>query len=229
MFSIVAWLPGHYRETAAGKEPLPDDDELVDLSRHGDSGAFGELVRRHYSACLRRAAFMIRNYGDAEDEVQNAFWKAFRRLSQYRGDGTFAAWLGRIVENQCLMRIREARRFRMLSLGEPRDSNLKVELSAGAASPEEELGAVQVRRLVRYEIARIPPLLRSVMVLRDVEQLPMPEVAMRLGLSIPAAKSRLMRARTELRERVSKHCGSKGSAMLTEPVRSGQAAYCRPR
>ena len=66
---------------------------------------------------------MIRNISDAEDEVQNAFWKAFQRLDQFRGDGSFGAWLNRIVENQCLMRIREERNSRFVYLDESSDSN----------------------------------------------------------------------------------------------------------
>jgi len=76
------------------------DQQLIDSARQGDTTAFGELIKRHYSSCLRRASSLIRNPTDAEDEVQNACWKAFERLAQFRGEGTFAAWLSRIVENQ---------------------------------------------------------------------------------------------------------------------------------
>jgi RNA polymerase sigma-70 factor (ECF subfamily) len=177
--------------------------------------------------CLKRAIFIVRNRTDAEDEVQNAFWKAFQRLIQYRGDGTFSAWLGRIVENQCLMRIREERKSRFVYLDQTIDSNARLELVGRLASPEDLLGEQQVVNLIRREISRIPPLLRNVMMLRDVEQLPMPEVALRLGLSIPAAKSRLMRARNELRLRVARHCGPRGCASLTQRSRYAQAAFCR--
>src|SRR5579864_2329537 len=88
------------------------EQQLVDSARQGDATAFGELIKRHYSSCLKRASSLIRNPTDAEDEVQNACWKAFERLGQFRGDGTFSAWLSRIVENQCLMRIREDRQAR---------------------------------------------------------------------------------------------------------------------
>ena len=204
-----------------------NDDELVELSRQGDARAFGELIQRYYNTCLKRATFMVRNRSDAEDEVQNACWKAFQRLAQYRGDGTFSAWLCRIVENQCLMRIREERISQFVYLDESTDSNVRLELVGKLASPEDELGEQQVVNLIRREISLIPPLLRNVMVLRDVEQLPMPDVATRLGLSVPAAKSRLMRARAELRLRVAKHCGPKGCASLTQRARYMQAAYCR--
>ena len=204
-----------------------EDEKLVERARLGDRSAFNDLIQKHYTTCLKRAMYMIRNRSDAEDEVQNACWKAFQRLEQYRGEGTFSAWLSRIVENQCLMRIREERKSSFVYLDESTESNVRLELVGQRADPEDELGEQQVANLIRREILLIPPLLRNVMLLRDVEQLPMPDVASRLGVSVPAAKSRLMRARAELRLRVAKHCGPKGCATLTHRARYKQAAYLR--
>jgi RNA polymerase sigma-70 factor (ECF subfamily) len=197
------------------------------LARQGDSAAFGELIERHYKTCLKRAISMVRNATDAEDEVQNACAKAFQLLAQYRGEGTFSAWLSRIVENQCLMRLRENRQSRFLYLDQCSESNTRVELVGQVLDPEDGLGDRQVEDLVRREISRIPPLLRRVMVLRDVERLPMPEVAAQLGLSISAAKSRLGRARHELRARLRKYCGRRGRATLTRKARYLPLAYTR--
>jgi len=217
-------------ETAAssnGEEARSHEAELVELARQGNTHAFGELFRQNYNACLRRARWMIRNRSDAEDEVQNACWKAFQRLDQFRGEGTFSAWLSRIVENQCLMRIREERQLRFLHLDEASASNIRIELVAQMMDPEDELGDQKLDRLMQKEISRIPPTLRNVMVLRDVAELPMPEVAARLGLSVPAAKSRLMRARVEMRARLSKHCGQRGYGSLTRKAKYSRAAYAR--
>jgi RNA polymerase sigma-70 factor, ECF subfamily len=203
------------------------EQELIDLARQGDAAAFGELVKRHYDTCLKRASYLIRNPTDAEDEVQNACWKAFERLVQFRGDGTFAAWFSRIVENQCLMRIREDRQARFLHLDQSSESNVRVELVAQVPGPEDELGDQQLKSLLQREISRIPPLLRNVMMLCDVEQLPMPVVAARLGVSVPAAKSRLGRARVELRARLKKHCGQKGLNTLTYKPKYCRVAYTR--
>ena len=203
------------------------EEELVAKARQGDTGAFDELISQNYHALLKRARWMIRNQSDAEDEVQNACWKAFQRLDQFRGEGTFSAWLRRIVENQCLMRIREERELRFLHLDEASESNIRIELVAQMMDPEDELGGQQLTELLRTEISRIPPVLRQVMLLYDVEQLPMPEVAARLGLSVPAAKSRLMRARVEMRLRLSKHCGRRGYGSLTRKAKYNRAAYAR--
>src|SRR5581483_12245115 len=86
-----------------GRSQTESERELIDLARQGDTAAFGELIKQNYRGCLKRASALIRNPDDAQDEVQNACWKAFERFSQFRGEGSFSAWLGRIVENQCLM------------------------------------------------------------------------------------------------------------------------------
>src|SRR5215468_11587775 len=122
----------------------PTEEELVAAARNGDDAAFGELTQRYRNSCLKRAMLMIRNRSDAEDEVQNAFWKAFQRLDQFRAEGTFAAWLGRIVENQCLMRIREARNARFEYLDESNDSSLRIELVGQSADPEDQVGREEV-------------------------------------------------------------------------------------
>lgn len=212
-----------------GTEPntAASEQELLDLARGGDTTAFGKLIERHYRMCKKRACSLIHNPTDAEDEVQNACWKAFERLAQFRGEGSFAAWLSRIVENQCLMRIREDRQARFLYLDELKNTNVRADLIAQVPGPEDELGDQQLVRLLEREISRIPPLLRDVVILRDVQQLPMPDVAARLGLTVPAAKSRLGRARVELRARLTKYCGRRGFSTLTYKSRYGRLAYTR--
>ena len=113
------------------------EEVLVAAARLGDVHAFGELIERHRSVCLKRAMLMMRNRSDAEDEVQNAFWKAFQRLDKFRGEGTFGAWLRRIVENQCLMRIREERNLRFVYLDESTESNVRIELVCQVADLED--------------------------------------------------------------------------------------------
>jgi RNA polymerase sigma-70 factor (ECF subfamily) len=232
-FSAVQGGTSAEREPASvadGEEAGPrSDDELVAMARFGDTKAFGELIQRHHSACLKRALLMMRNRGDAEDEVQNACWKALQSLDQYRGEGTFAAWLGRIVENQCLMRIRQERSACFIHLDESAEGNMRIELVGQTEGPEDQLGCAEVVSLLRREASRMPPLLRNVMQLRDLDQLSMPDVAARLGLSVPAAKSRLMRARAELRMRIVRHCGRKGHGTLMQKAKYDLRAYARVR
>ncbi len=193
------------------------DDELVVLSQQGDGLAFSELVRRHRSSCSKLAHSILGHQQDAEDEVQNALWKAYEHIGQFQRDAKFSTWLTRIVVNQCLMRLRQQRRARFIDMdgvmiGEGPGT---LELRDTRIGPEQELSRQEVSETLRKEIRRIPPLLRNVFVLRDVQELPMPEVARELGISVAAAKSRLLRARAELRARMEKHVGRPGPVTVT--------------
>jgi len=197
--------------TAVNQYTHLKDHELVELARGSDRDAYDELVRRHRPACLRFAGSLLHDRGEAEEEVQNAFWKGFEHLGQFRGDAEFSSWLLRIVANHCLMRLRLRSRARMLYLDadNSREREGPIELPCNAHDPEYELIQTQMASVVQREIHRIPKLLRNVVLLRDVEQLPMNAVAGRLGITIPAAKSRLFRARSELRNRVLQSCGGR--------------------
>lgn len=196
------------------KECVQTDGELVALSRAGNKDAFGKLIHKHYPTCVNIASFMLRDRSEAKDEVQKACWKAFKHLDQYHGESEFLPWILRIVVNQCLMLMRVRRRVRFLYIdaGSGHDGGRPIELPAGAIDPEHEVIKNQMQDIVKTEIRRIPPLLRTVMILRDVEELPMLHVAERLGITVPAAKSRLLRARSELRQRVIRRCANGHSA-----------------
>lgn len=192
------------------------DDELVSLAQAGDNAAFAELISRHRQGCMKLAVSILRNTADAEDEVQNAAWKAFEHIGQFQRDAKFSTWLTRIVVNQCLMRLRQVKRSRLFYIDDAiaGEEVAALDLPASGDSPETELGKSEVARVVDAEIRRIPPLLRNVVLLRDVQRLSMPAVAEKLGISVAAAKSRLLRARSELRQRMTKHEGRLGPATL---------------
>lgn len=192
------------------------DDVLVTAAQSGDDNAFAELIGRHQTVCLKLAMSILRDRSDAEDEVQNACWKAYQHLGQFQRDAKFSTWLTRIVVNQCLMRLRQVRRAKFLYIDDTLigEEVATLDLRDARETPEQSLGKAEVAGVLRCEIDRIPPLLRNVFVLRDVEQRPMSEVAERLGISIAAAKSRLLRARLELRMRLEKHQGRLGTLSL---------------
>jgi RNA polymerase sigma-70 factor (ECF subfamily) len=192
------------------------DCQLVELCQHGDNGAFAELMKRHQTAASKLAFSILRDKSDAEDEVQNAFWKAYEHINQFQQDTKFSTWLTRIVVNQCLMRLRQTRRARFYFLDDTAvgDDVVTLDLPDRRRTPEQELGRMEVAHVLSEEIKRIPPLLRNVFMMRDVQQRPMPEVAEQLGISVAAAKSRLLRARAELRERMKRHCGAAGEAVI---------------
>jgi RNA polymerase sigma-70 factor, ECF subfamily len=198
------------------------DYRLVEMAREGDKDAFGELIRRHYRRCIDLATLFLRNRCDAEDQVQIACSKAYLRLEQFQGEAQFVTWLSRIVTNQCLMFMRERRRARFVYLDDTsRDPDAPpLELPACGPDPEGELALHELKEVLRTEIRRVPPLLRNVMTLRDIQELPIKDVAEQLKIGIPATKSRLLRARTELRSRLKRRCDNVG----TLPMLSRAAA-----
>jgi RNA polymerase sigma-70 factor, ECF subfamily len=203
------------------------DTKLLEAALQGDKDAFGDLVRRHHPRCVNLAASILRDPGEAEEEVQNAFWKAFRHLDQFQGEAEFFTWLLRIVKNQCLMLIRRRRGVRLVRLDDsgPEDS-ISLQLSSGEVNPETEFGSREVQHLLHMEIRRIPPLLRTVIMLRDVKQLSIAAVADHLGITVPAAKSRLLRARFELRARMLRHCARTGAwSMMTSAAASPERVF----
>ena len=193
------------------------DGELVRLAQQGSERAFGELMRRHSRGMQQVAFGILRDQQDAEDELQNAWWKAWQHIDNFERESRFTTWLTRIVINQCLMRLRQTRRAPFIYMDAPAPGEERVcfELRDSTDSPEQGLSRRELTELVLREIGRIPPLLRRALVLREVNQLPMPAVAEELGISLAAAKSRLLRARHELRSRLEKYCGRVGAATLT--------------
>lgn len=194
---------------------LPEH-ELVARAQRNDTLAFAALIEKNYSACHKLALTILRDIDDAEDEVQNAFWKAFEHIGQFQQGSKFSTWLTRILVNQCLMRLRHNRRAQMVYLdATAAEGAVPIEIVSHHATPEQIFGNAEVAGVLRNEVGKIPPLLRHVFVLRDVHELPIDDVAGRLGITVAAAKSRLLRARVELKSRLRKHCGRRlGPATL---------------
>ena len=193
------------------------DDELVAKAQQSDDEAFGELVRRTSASSLRLAMSILRDRQEAEDEVQNSYFNAWRHVSQFQRESKFSTWMSRIVANHCLMRLRKIRGLNFLYLDEAPadDTGRPFELEDQGPTPEGDVGGQELSAVLRREIQRLPPLLQRVLVLRDVDELSTAEVASILGISASAVKSRLMRARLELRTRLEKYGGRGGWATLT--------------
>jgi len=204
-------------QTDPTERPILSDHELVRLARTGDRDAFGDLIQRHWNKCVDLGCYFLRNRGDAEDVAQNALLKAYEHLNQYHGEAEFSTWLSRIVANECLMLMRVRRRARFLYLddtsSEPK--TLPTQLPGKEPDPEGTVAFTQLLQTLRFEVGRVPRLMRDVMLLRDVQGLPLNDVADRLGISVSAAKSRLVRARAELRVRMTRHIGGGSSSPLS--------------
>ncbi len=189
-------------------EPVSDELALVAAAKKGDVAAFEELVRRYDRNVFRIANHITQNREDAEDVVQDAFLKAYSNLEQFQGQSKFYTWLVRIAVNEALMRLRRRRPERMVSLDEDvktEDDSVPREVADWSPNPEQLYGQGELKEILTKTIQGLPASFRTVFVLRDVEGLSTEETAEALNLSIPAVKSRLLRARLQLRERLSKY------------------------
>jgi RNA polymerase sigma-70 factor (ECF subfamily) len=180
------------------------DDALLTLAQEKNEAAFEELMRRNSSTSFKLALSILKDRQDAEDEVQNSYWNAWRHLGQFRRGSKFSTWMSRIVINHCLMRLRKTRRASFFYLDEgAADGEVPVmELRDKRPTPEGDLGSRETTEILHREIRRLPLLLRKALVMRDLDQLSTEELAGELGISVMAAKSRLLRARRELRRRL---------------------------
>lgn len=184
-----------------------DDRALVRLAQGGNDPAFEELISRYRAKLFKMAAGILRNQDDAEDELQNALWNAYRNIGGFEQNAQFSTWITRILLNQCLMRIRKDRRRQHVSIDNfpLGDEVTTLDLPDQRPSQEQTLSGGEVETALRTEVKRLPRLMRQVLLLVHLDEIPIPEAAVRLGISVPAAKSRLLRARRELRRRMERH------------------------
>lgn len=196
---------------------LPEDEaQLVALARSGDEAAFTELMRRTESASKRLAMSILRDPDAAEDAIQDAVTQAWEHVPGFLGESRFSTWLSRIVFNQCLMYLRRGKRRSFVAIEDSGNEENRpvLHLQHPSLDPEQQLGREEMIQLMREEVKRLPKLLREPLVMRDLEQRPLEEVAETLDISLAATKSRLLRARAELRERLRRHFGRLGMATL---------------
>ena len=205
------------------------EEALIGLSRRGDENAFTRLIERYRRILFAKAYSILRNPADAEEEVQNTWMQAWTHLESYHGQGSFGAWLGRIVSNQCLMRLRKQKLAPLTSVDQVVESEgwFRMEAIDQRALPDENLGDEEISVTLDKEIRGMPPLLRTVLIMRDVREMDMDSVAGDLGITVPAAKSRLARARHELRDRLEKHLGASGCGTMLRKSRPARIAYVR--
>ena len=178
------------RLLAAADCPTREDREeslWVARARAGDEAGYRWLLARYRARAVRLAAHVLRRDGEAEDVAQEAFLKAFRRLSSFNGEGRFSAWLFRIVVRTCLDRHRSARWER--------------EAPEAAAPTSPSLTAdTDTRLLVGALLDRLSPPMRAALVLREMEGLDYDEIAQALGIPVGTVRSRLHSARAQFRQ-----------------------------
>jgi RNA polymerase sigma-70 factor (ECF subfamily) len=205
--SKVAALSAPNPHRFSSKVVREDEPVLVAAAKSGDAAAFEELVNRYERKIFRLTMNITRNREDAEDAMQDAFMKAYSHLNNFQEDSRFYTWLVRIAANEALMRLRK-RRPNQVSLDEPvegEDDLMRREIQDWGPSPEQRLAQSEMHKILDQVIDQLDPDFRTVFVLRDIEELSTEETAAALGISVPAVKSRLLRARLKLRQKLDRY------------------------
>jgi RNA polymerase sigma-70 factor, ECF subfamily len=186
--------------------PVDDELKLVTAARAGDISAFESLVNRYERKIFRLGMNITGNREDAEDVMQEAFLKAYQHLPEFEGNSRFYTWLVRIAVNQALMKLRK-RRPNQVSLDEEietgEDSFFR-DVEDWGPSPAERFEQTQLHDILNEAISELDPNFRIVFQLRDIEEMSTEETADVLHLSVPAVKSRLLRARLKLRQKLNR-------------------------
>jgi len=190
-----------------------DEPALVARAQSGDAAAFAELVQHYDRKIFRLAKNITQNDEDAEDVLQETFMKAYEHLSGFQRNSKFYTWIVRIAVNEALMKLRKRRSGKIVSLDEPLETGeeeVKREIAVWEGNPEERYSQEELRRILDEAVDSLKPDFRTVFALRDIEELSTEETAEALGISVPAVKSRLLRARLALREKLTRQFKRKG-------------------
>jgi RNA polymerase sigma-70 factor (ECF subfamily) len=180
-------------------DAVENDVTLVERARTGDEAALLTLVERYAPRVLRFGRKLCGDDQDAQDVVQQTLLTAVSKIREFRGESQFSTWLFSIARSHC---IKHRTRGGAMLAPQPLDERSAAIAAPVDSSPDEQLGKQQLQGALDSAIAALEPAQREVLVLRDVEGLSAAEVAQALDLSVDAVKSRLHRARKNLRERL---------------------------
>lgn len=201
-----------------------NEEQLVADAQRGSVEAFHKLVSCYESRIFRLAERIVHSREDAEEVMQDAFVQAYKNLPHFRGDSRFYTWLTRIAINEGLMKKRR-RRFNEVSIDDqPEDGFVPGEIEDWGPNPEERYSQEELHGILETTMAQLPPGYRIVFQLRDVEGLSTEEAAQALSLSPTAVKSRLRRARGQLRKSLNRYFSPKNRNAKASGVSIGRRA-----
>lgn len=193
------------RRKGSSAPPVLSEQELVALVSTGSRAAVELFVRRYDQMLYRTARAILKDDSEAEDAVQEAFLLAHRGIGKFRQDAKLSTWLVRIVANVAMGRLRKiTRRHRITQLGDNVLQEQRGLHNDAPEGPEEALARVDTRRLIETKIDALPDLYRAVFVLRAVQELSVEETSEALGIAKVIVRSRYSRARSLLRDSLSK-------------------------
>jgi RNA polymerase sigma-70 factor, ECF subfamily len=180
---------------------LPDDHELVQRILTGELELFELLMRRSNPRLFRVARAIVGDDDEAEDVLQQTYLNAFAQLRSFEGRARLSTWLTRIAANEALARVRQRRR--LVSADDEEEIMWQQEPDRQRPTPETDAASQELRKILEQALDELPPHHRTILVLRDVEELSTLEAASCLGITEESAKVRLHRARAQLRQRLS--------------------------
>jgi RNA polymerase sigma-70 factor (ECF subfamily) len=181
------------------------DEQIVERAQAGDAEAFGEIVLRWERRIFALSYGILGREEDARDATQETFIAAFRNLPGFRGDAKVSSWLHRIAVNQCITRQRRAKVRGETSLEAQEEAGGARFAATLEASPDDHVEGRERTEAVRLAVNALPPELRSVVVMKEFEDLTFQEIADALGVPLSTVKSRLYTALKQLRMRLEKH------------------------
>ena len=175
------------------------EQRLVDAARNGDEAAFEQLVRLYEKRVLALTNRMCRNPEDAAEAAQEAFLSAWQGLKFFRGDSSFSTWLYRLVSNACVDLLRREGRHQTAVGPSLNDEEAGIDVPDTAATPHEAAEQQELRELIEEGLQSLTPDHRQVLILREMHQLSYDEISRSLDIDVGTVKSRISRARKQLR------------------------------
>jgi len=190
---------------ATAKIQLGSEAALITRVRSGDHEAFYDLVRPHERGIYLAALSIVHNDADAEEVIQETILKAFKAIGRFREEAKFSTWIFQIAINESRMKLRKDRRHLYDSLDEPvkgeeQGDYIPRDFADWREIPSEALENARLREALAKALASLSPKYRQVLVLRDIEHLNIAETAKVIGISEAAVKTRLLRARLQMRD-----------------------------
>jgi len=181
------------------------DVALMGMVSAGDMSAFEELVERHQRAVIGTVAKMLGNASESEDIAQQVFVRVWKSAGRYEAQAKFTTWLFTITRNLVFNEVRRRQRKPTVSVDEREETTHRTVEDLQAISPDDEMLQTELEEAIDRAIQSLPEKQRMAVVLRRYEEMPYDEIAAVLEMSIPAVKSLLFRARTQLKEALQRY------------------------
>lgn len=190
-----------------------DDFHLIERCKRGETSPFGQLVLNHQDRIYNLCRYMLGNVQNAEDAAQDSFLKAFRNIKNFKPDASFYTWLYRIAINTCLD-YRKRPLFASLFTRSKEGEEFLIKQLSHEFSPERLYASKQASQTLQLCLAELSPKLKAAILLKEIEGLSYEEIAEVLEISMGTVKSRISRARDELRALMKKHTEQKRTPIV---------------